>query len=83
MLARVKNLVIAWDKYKRLVSRGGKIITQEEKKQENKVWYIYETRQLGLLLIMSSEFYLWMWDGLFIANKCRYNYSLDKQKIEI
>ena len=29
------------------------------------------------------EFCLWKWDGLFIADKYKYNHGLDKRKIEI
>ncbi len=57
---RVKKSVIPWDKYKGLASKGGKMVSQEEEEQESGilVCICFETRELGWLLIMNSEFCL-------------------------
>ncbi len=59
-LAGVKKPIIPWDKFKGLASKGGKMVSQEEKERENGVLVCicFETKELGCLLIMNTEFCL-------------------------
>ncbi len=59
-LAGVKKPVIPWDKFKELASKGGKMVFQKEREQKNGVLVCicFETRELGWLLIMNTEFCL-------------------------
>ncbi len=59
-LAGVKKPVIPWDKFEGLASKGGKMFFQEGRERENgvSVGICFETRELGWLLIMNTEFCL-------------------------
>ncbi len=58
--AGVKKPVIPWDKFKGLAFKRGKMVSQEKRERENRVLVCicFETRELGWLLIMNTEFCL-------------------------
>lgn len=55
-----------------MASKGGRKVSQKEKKKENEILVsVYvETRDQILILIKDSRICLWGWDGIFIDNKC-------------
>ena len=60
LLAEVRKLVIPWDKFKGLASRGGLKVSQEEREGEDEVlvYICFGTKGLVLMLIMISGVYL-------------------------
>ena len=60
LLAKVRKLAIPWNKFKRLASRGGPKVFQEEKKGEDEVlvYICFGRKGLVLMLIMILGIFL-------------------------